>query len=779
MTGRWHTIVISAFLGITLAVFGWGNWMVIILLFLVYYSFLQRRQFKKYTMLFSITLLFFYLYAHFYDNYNKTSLTDQSTLFYGKIISLPIIDGDRLAFQFQTLNGEKLQVNYFIKSKEEQQHLSTLLIGMECYLDGELRKPMSATNFYAFDYHQYLYFQKIHWVLVPKVINVNSCINKNSNGILLTIKRYRQQGISFINHSFPEGSKGIVAALVFGFRAMMDDNLLDAYQTLGVVHLLAVSGLHVGLIVSSLFYLLLRMGLTRERTLESLFMFLPIYVLLAGGAPSVIRAAAMAMILLILLRYSKKIHPLDGISFVCIVYLLISPYALFELGFQLSFLVSYALILSSKTIFSLHSAYFVRLLLVTIISQLVAMPLLLYHFFELSWLSVPLNLLYIPYVSLFLLPLCFFMLFISFVFPFFSFILQPFHVMIDVVHSILLHLQSLSWGTVTIGKPAIWNVLLLYVVIIFGCYTYERRGRITSLGKPFATMVIVASLPIITSYISSSGEIVFLDVGQGDSIYIELPYRRGIYLIDTGGVLSFGREEEWRKRRKEFDVGRDVLVPYLKAKGVTNINKLILTHGHYDHIGGALELAKQIRIEKVLYSIGEVTGAFEQELLLFLRQQGSKIIFVKEGDRWEQGNDYFYILSPKGNELSLNNRSIVIYARLGGLNWLFTGDLEEEGEYRIINEYPTLPVDILKVGHHGSRTSTTSKFLEHLQPKAAVVSNGRNNRFGHPHPEVVQLLLENHIPLFRTDQHGAIRFELGKKGNKVSTKLENEKELPR
>jgi competence protein ComEC len=248
-----------------------------------------------------------------------------------------------------------------------------------------------------------------------------------------------------------------------------------------------------------------------------------------------------------------------------------------------------------------------------------------------------------------------------------------------------------------------------------------------------------------------------IDVGQGDSFLIELPYRKAVYLLDTGGTVSFFNDE-WRKRRRSFDVGTDIVVPALKARGISQIDRLILTHGHADHIGGAKAVGKSVRIKKVIYSNGPVEEEYEQRILEYLLDNGASFHFLQEGVSWREGSSEFVVLSPIGTESDLNARSIVLYGVLEQVSFLFTGDLEEEGERRLATAYPTLDVDVLKVGHHGSRTSTTELFLKQLNPKIALISAGRNNQFGHPHEEVTKRLNEQHIPVWRSDLDGAVEI---------------------
>ncbi|WP_078428866.1 DNA internalization-related competence protein ComEC/Rec2 [Alkalihalobacterium alkalinitrilicum] len=776
MVGRWHLIVLAAIISIVLATNGFQGWLLFLIAYLIYYLLINRKRIRTYGVFLVLSLLIFYVSSTFIHENNKTKLFPQQTSLYGTIHTIPQINGDRLSFQLKTSNNEKLQVNYFIKSEEEQHRLKNMSVGMQCTLEGTLRKPSPPTNFYAFNYEQYLFYQRIHWNFNIETIDLRTC-NESSIPKQYVLQKIRQQGIEFINHHYPQESKGIVAALIFGDRAYLNENLIEAYQRLGVIHLLAVSGLHVGLIFSALFFILIRFGVTRERTIDALLVLLPMYVVIAGGAPSVIRAAFMTVVVLVSLRMKKRLHPVDGISFVCLIYLFLSPYSLYQLGFQLSFLISFTLIMSSEIIRK-RNHYFTQLLAVTVISQFVSLPIIIFHFYEFSWISLPLNLIYIPFISLVVLPTVFITYFIVITLPAVgTFTLKILDKVVVLSHDILLQLNGLSFSSILVGKFSVWLVFAFITIMLLVLYYYERKASLLRWLVLFVASTTLFLIHFGTPYFFNEGEVTVLDVGQGDSIFIELPKRDAVYLIDTGGWVSFGGEEEWRKRSQEFEVGKDILLPFLKAKGVRTIDKLILTHGHYDHIGGARALIGETNVKEVLYAYGQVDGEYERELLTEFHKKGTKITFVKEGMAWGKGGSEFYILSPQGDEEDLNDRSIVLYSILGGVSWLFTGDLEENGEERLIRQYPHLSVDILKAGHHGSRTSSTPRFLDHMQPNKVLISAGRNNRFKHPHDEVILALEERNIKIFRTDEHGAIRITFTEETiMELETKLQRKEE---
>jgi len=255
----------------------------------------------------------------------------------------------------------------------------------------------------------------------------------------------------------------------------------------------------------------------------------------------------------------------------------------------------------------------------------------------------------------------------------------------------------------------------------------------------------------------SEGRVIFLDVGQGDSIFIQLPHNGETILIDTGGQLPF-KKEPWQRQKKPFEVGRDIVLHELKGMGITHLDRLVLTHSDFDHIGGVQGLIGHIPIKSIVVSPFFVPSKTERPWLEKARKLGTHLIIAKPGDEWKSQGAVFKVLWPKEKTTTSNGKSLVIEGDFGGERWLFTGDLEVPEEKRVLALYPNLKIDILKVGHHGSKTASSEAFLETLDPKLAIISVGAHNRYGHPNSKVLKRLKLLSIPTFRTDQSGAIVF---------------------
>jgi competence protein ComEC len=696
------------------------------------------------------------LISDFHESTRHSILSSKKSIPMLTIDSIPEIDGSSLR-GFGKLDGERIVFRYRIPSVEELEPAKALIPGHICRVKGELTEPFRNSNPNMFNYKRYLYERDIHWIL--KVDAFEGC-RESRDEWKYTLIRWRSAGLNYIETEFPPETVGMTQALVFGETGRISEKMMNAYRSLGIVHLLAISGLHVGLISGMVYVILLRTGVTREASLWILIMFLIFYMVITGGAPPVVRASAMLIILIIFRKLPFTISTLDSLSIVFMSVLFWNPYSIFDIGFQLSFTVSYCLVLSYSVILSDASSYLTQLFKVTAVAQLSSLPIMIIHFYEFSIIGFLTNLLFVPVFSLIVLPMALITFLKELIVPAgMEWMNGVYSLIVSGIEALTSLFAAFPLTTLVLGKPH-YSIVICYIFLVLAVFKGMEKGAWRLRSFILCSFVLLHAVWV---QFNPFGEVTFIDVGQGDSTLIDLPYNLGTYLIDTGGMVEFPMED-WERKAKPFSIDEDVILPFLKSKGITTIDKLLLTHGDLDHVGGAAGLVDKMKIKEIFITPGSGDKKEMKEIIALAEKKEVSVKQVHAPYAWKAKDVIFHILMPLDKEYEGNNDSLVVYSEMGGMKWLFTGDLEEEGEKEFAATYE-LRADVLKVGHHGSATSTSGIFLEEVKPSLGVISAGRDNRFGHPHPEVVKRLKEKGIMIHTTADHGALTYRfLGKRG---------------
>jgi len=291
-------------------------------------------------------------------------------------------------------------------------------------------------------------------------------------------------------------------------------------------------------------------------------------------------------------------------------------------------------------------------------------------------------------------------------------------------------------------------------VLIISIFVVLKKIETQKYPPFFATVCIIVSL--FYHQLSPVGYVTMLDVGQGESLLIKEPNTQRITLIDTGGRVEWGEQEAWEKRTSPFSIGADVVVPALKAFGISEIDRLYLTHADADHVGEIEAIGRELKIKEVAATPTTLTDPVVMNQLATLQNTEPVVLRPPEAINFPTADTL--ALYPTTENDSKNNHSLVMYVKMGEDTWLFTGDIEKEAEAQLLRQYPNLTSDYLKVAHHGSQTSSTQPFIEQIEPKTALISAGADNQFGHPNQEVLDRFDNENIKVYATSEQGAISY---------------------
>ena len=690
---------------------------------------LQHRYFfGVLAFCFILYSLFVYYFINFNSYYNGFEKSLQGT------VNSYSINGDKLTIYLKA--KEIVIVNYYFKSLNEKTYFEdNLKLGDLISVAGELEEPERNRVFNGFDYKKYLYNKHIFYLMNANKISI---MEKNS-GLLFYFKNLVMDRINSISKS-----KVYIMTFILGDKSFIDNEVKESYQDNGISHLFAVSGMHISLFAGIILFFLKRVSYNNYFNYGMVCLFLLFYLFLAGFPASLLRASVMFILFSINKVFNLKISNLNILFIVIITILFIDPFYLFDIGFQFSYLISGTLIMMRWKIGVIKSKL-KRSFYVSVVCFLVSFPICIYNFYGTNFMSVLFNLFYIPFVSIIVFPLSL----ITFVFPFLDIVL---YYSIFVMERISLFISSINFGYIIFPKVN-FGVYFIYYIVIF-----------LSFWKIEFVLLFLVMLLIHKGYIyfDSNLYVYYLDVGQGDSALIRLPNNSGNILIDTGGKFSY-EMEKWREKRSKYSIVKSSTIPFFKSFGIKKLDYLILSHGDYDHIGEAINLVDNFNVEKVIFNCGEFND-LEKELIKVLDKKKIRYYLCIKELNIDNNELYFLQTKEYDNE---NDNSNVIYAELNGYKFMFMGDAGVDKEKDILDKYNISNIDVLKVGHHGSKTSSGKVFIDGINPKYSIISVGKNNRYGHPNKEVLNNLDGSKI--YRTDQDGSIMFKIKKNKLRIAT----------
>lgn len=645
----------------------------------------------------------------------KTTYKENDSTFEGNILSIKKYDTKTTLIIKEKNKTEKILVNYYEK-------IDKINLGDKVKIKGTLKLPSKNTVPNLFNYRKYLNNNNIYYILTASEITKI----KNNTKILTHYKNKLQK---YINRKKAHTYLNI---FILSNKNDLDKEVLNSYQVNGLSHLFSISGMHITLLLGTILKLLDKVSYNRYYKYIFLIIILIIYMYLTDFTPSILRSGIMFILLTLNKLFNFKIKTKNIIMLTFIIIVLINPYYIYNLGFQLSYLISFYLIIFAHII-NKHKNYFKKLSITSLISFLVSFPIIISNYYQVNLLSILINLLFVPIISYIVLPLAF----ITLILPTDSLLILT----MDILEGISLSLTNINYLLLELPKPSIYLIIIYYAII-----TLLLINK-----KCFISLLTTIFIHKISINFNPNMEILFLDVSQGDSILLHYPHNKYNILIDTGGNYN-------------YEISKNIIIPYLKSKGINKIDYLILTHGDYDHMGESINLIENFKVEKVIFNCGEFND-LEKELIKVLEKKKIKYYSCIKELNIDNSKLYFLQTKEYDNE---NDNSNVIYTKLSGYKFMFMGDASSiTTEKEILNKYNLPDIDVLKVGHHGSRTSSSKDFINEINPKYSIISVGKNNRYGHPNKEVLNNLENSKI--YRTDQDGSIMFKIKNNKLKIET----------
>ncbi len=710
----------------------------------------------------------------------------------GMVADEPLWHDDRVVFPLsldfiQLREGKKAAASTVRVTLYRDGEADTpLAYGQEVSVRGMLVVPEGKRNPGGFDYR---FFLETRGMSAAFYGETASLVMGEFSPSLSPVRKFalelKEKMKVVLQDQLPNRAGGLLVAILFGERQALDPAVEEAVRRSGVAHMMAVSGLHVGLLAALLFLFFKRVGLGGWPACLLLLLILFVYTYLTGLKPSTLRAFIMIAMGVLALSLGRRKDLPTTVALAGLLTLIYNPLHLFNVGMQLSYGATLSILLFTNSLQQMIGFAIARLpasfipsswmdnlaglAAVTIAAQIGILPLIAFYFKEISLVALPANILILPVMALLLgigLVCAFFGLFIPLAASFLTLAAHPLLAYILVLTACF---STLDFATISVLPPRFWEIILYYSIFTLVAWKNgEVIKNLPILLSPLKALkhklrlfhIMAVSLTIVLPFAwwgfpslpEKPLEVVFLDVGQGDAIYIRTPSGMNI-LLDGGGRPAYMGDID--------RVGRQVVVPYLEHRRVRKLDLVIISHPHEDHYGGLLPVLEKIPVELLITNKEEVETESYIRLLDMAAARGIPQSTLQEEDVLILGPSLkMDVLGPpthlfRGTGSDVNNNSLVMRLLYREVSFLFTGDIEDSAAAWLLREKAPLKSTILKVPHHGGYMSAFSSLLAAVDPKVAVIQVGRNT-FGHPHGEIINILKEYDPEVYRNDRHGAV-----------------------
>lgn len=660
--------------------------------------------------------------------------------------------------------------DYFLVNLKKNKEEISLEYGDKLQISGEYQEPNKARNYKGFDYKNYLKINKIYGIIrVDLYTNIIIKHQKNLSNFKLLIHKIREKLKQNIQELLTKETYALGIGILIGDNSRINEKIVEDFKNSNLSHMLAVSGAHINYVVLtvSILFTKKRAGIKAQRVVTIMMMLF--FMELTQMTSSVVRAGISCIIYMLASLLYRKADVINAMAISTLLILLNNPFKLFDIGFQLSYAGTLGIILFCKLINipikNKLLKYLKDSIIISISANIFIIPIMMYQFNTISLTFILSNLLAGPLLGISII-LEIIVLLISFMSINIAAIpAKVLNILLILIINIANWFSNIEISKIYVITPQIISIVAYYLICAAIILKQKNRKIIVII---MLTVLIINLFPTPKKL-----RINFIDVGQGDSTLIRTETNK-VILIDSGGSTA----------SRSFDVGNKVLLPYLLDRRIKKIDFIIVSHFDADHCQAFETVIDNINVRKVVVCKQSMITQEYLNIINKCKKKNIKIIVVERGDKLKiDKRTEFEILHPGERFLDdgkggLNANAIVCkmnYKLNNGkiFSILFTGDIEVEAEKELEQVYgKKLKADILKIAHHGSKTSSREKFIKLVSPKIALIGVGENNKFGHPADITLERLEKENVKVYRTDQMGEVSITINKNGEiKVKTQI--------
>jgi competence protein ComEC len=721
----------------------------------------------------------------------------------GCVVEPPAISGERERFVLELEPGARAQVTLYTRENEA---LPALRYGQRIEVDARVRKPHNFGNPGAFDYARYLARQDIYWTASGAAGTVRTLPGRCGSLFQKAVMDLRAAALDRLARLYHGDlyQTGMMQALLIGQSFQLQRVWTDIYRSTGTFHVIVISGTHVAILAAFFLFFLRICFLPESVALLITVLAAWLYALVTGWQAPCVRSDAGLTLFMICGYFYRRRRAMNLLAAVALGFLVLDPEQLFEASFQLTFLAvgflaafaipliratsaplarsledlddagrdvylepraaqfrlemrllaetlrratrlpgrapALAITLPARTLF-----FFYDITVTSAVAQAgLALPMVVY-FHRIGFSGLSANAIVVPIMGL-ALPVGFAAVLTGW--PWIAAIAGKLLWLSRIVVEWHASIEP-NWR---IPTPPLWLAAALCAALIATALT-RRWWRAAAGAATAVLLVLLVWHPFAPERHAGELELTTIDVGQGDSLLVTFPDGKRM-IMDGGGIPAFGG-----RSRSQLDIGEDVVAPYLWSRSIRTVDVIALSHAHDDHIGGLPALVADFH-PKELWTGATPDSPSWRLLCERAAKNGVKIVPLQAGGKLTFGGAEIDVLAPLADyvpsDTPKNNDSLVLRLSYGRNAFLLSGDVERPIERRMLEDHELGPTDVLKVAHHGSKTSSTEEFLDAVQPAFAVISVGLDNSYGHPHPDVIERLRAHHAAIFRTDLDGLI-----------------------